>query len=61
MKHKSKTLEKFKEFKLQVENEIRQKIVCLRSDRGREYLSRDFLDFCVQHGIHRQLTMAHTP
>jgi hypothetical protein len=61
MKYKSETLEKFKEFKQRVETETGQKIICLRSDRGGEYLSRDFSNFCVQHGIHRQLTMAHTP
>jgi hypothetical protein len=39
MKHKSKSLEKFKEFQNEVENQRRKKIKALRSDRGGEYLS----------------------
>lgn len=33
----------------------------IRSDRGGEYMSTKFLDFCRQHGIRCQLTIAHTP
>jgi hypothetical protein len=42
MKHKSKTFEKFKEFKSEVENQRGKKIKTLRSDRGGEYLSHEF-------------------
>src|SRR3954470_6782753 len=43
MKHKSETFEKFKEFQNEVENHRNRKIKFLRSDRGGEYLSYDFL------------------
>ena len=43
MKHKSKTFEKFKEFQSEVENHRNKKIKFLRSDRGGEYLSYEFV------------------
>ena len=42
MKHKSETIEKFKEFQSEVENHRNKKIKFLRSDRGGEYLSYEF-------------------
>ena len=42
MKHKSETLEKFKEFQSEVENHRNKKIKFLRFDRGGEYLSYEF-------------------
>ncbi|XP_042446565.1 uncharacterized protein LOC122031527 [Zingiber officinale] len=39
MRHKSETLDKFKEFKNEVEKQRGKKIKALRSDRGGEYLS----------------------
>ena len=38
MRHKSETLEKFKEFQSEVENHRDKKIKFLRSDRGDKYL-----------------------
>jgi transposase InsO family protein len=32
-------------------------IKTLRTDRGREYLSKQFRDLCENKGIHRQLTI----
>ena len=43
MKHKSETFEKFKEFQSEVENHRNKKIKFLRSDRGGEYLSYEFV------------------
>ncbi|CAL8131459.1 unnamed protein product [Prunus armeniaca] len=37
------------------------KVKCLRSDRGGKFLSSEFIKFCEDHGIQRQLTMAYTP
>ena len=59
MKYKFETLTKFKEFKAKIENETGKEIICLRSDRGGEYLSWDFIAFCTEHGIQQQLTMVH--
>ena len=43
MKHKSETFEKFKEFQSEVENQLNKRIKHLRSDRGGEYLSYEFV------------------
>ena len=45
MKHKSETLEKFKEFRNEVENQLGKKVKAIRSDRGGEYLSLEFDDY----------------
>ena len=42
MHHKSETFEKFKEFKVEVENQIGKSIKSLRFDRGGEYLLGEF-------------------
>ena len=42
MQHKSNTFEKFKEYRAEVENQLGKTIKTLRSDRGGEYLDRDF-------------------
>lgn len=34
---------------------------CLRTDRGREFTSNTFCDFCSLHGINRQLKIAYSP
>src|SRR4051794_21871110 len=61
MKHKSETFEKFKEFQNEVENHRNRKIKFLRSDRGGEYLSYDFLTHLKASGIISQLTPPGTP
>src|SRR4051794_6523283 len=61
MKHKSETFEKFKEFQSEVENQRNKKIKFLRSDRGGEYLSYDFLMHLKAIGIVSQLTPPGTP
>ena len=61
MKHKSETLEKFKEFQSKVENLRNKKIKFLRSDRGGEYLSYEFGLHLKQCGTVSQLTPPGTP
>ena len=61
MKHKSEAFEKFKEFKNEVENQMDKSIKILRSDRGEEYLSYEFLDYLKAHGIVSQWTPPTTP
>ncbi|KAK8694819.1 hypothetical protein V6N13_072363 [Hibiscus sabdariffa] len=56
MRHKSKALEKFKEFKNEVQNQHGKSIKALRSDRGGEYLSQDFDELLKECGIVSQLT-----
>ena len=61
MKHKSESFEKFKEFKNEVQNQLGKSIKKLRSDRGGEYLSQEFLDYLKECGIVSQLTPPATP
>jgi transposase InsO family protein len=58
---KASTLDEFKKFKILVEKESNCQIMCLRTDRGGEYTSNAFNEFCSNHGIKRQLTTAYTP
>ena len=51
MRHKSEAFEKFKEFRHEVEKQTKKSIKVLRSDRGGEYLSREFLDYLKKNGI----------
>jgi transposase InsO family protein len=61
MKHKSESLEKFKEFYNEVENWRDKKIKALPSDRGGEYLSHEFSNHLKSCGIVPQLTPLGTP
>ncbi|TXG51085.1 hypothetical protein EZV62_023609 [Acer yangbiense] len=58
---KSEALVTFKHFKKYVEKEMDACIKCLRTDRGGEFTSQDFNEFCKENGIKRQLTAAYTP
>ncbi|GJW07978.1 retrovirus-related pol polyprotein from transposon TNT 1-94 [Tanacetum coccineum] len=61
MKHKSEAFEKFKHWKILIENQIERKIKRLRTDNGLEFFSRDFNDFCRDEGIARHYTVRSTP
>ncbi|KAJ8510546.1 hypothetical protein OPV22_000980 [Ensete ventricosum] len=58
---KSKTFEKFREYKNEVENQIEKSIKTLRSDRGGEYLSMEFTHFLKDNRILSQWTPPYTP
>ncbi|KAL0400421.1 UNVERIFIED_CONTAM: Transposon Ty2-B Gag-Pol polyprotein [Sesamum radiatum] len=51
IRYKSEAFGRFKEFRLEVENQTGRKIKTLRSDRGSEYLSGEFLDYLKENGI----------
>jgi hypothetical protein len=61
LQEKSGAFDMFKRFKSLVENESSCSIRCLRTDRGGEYTSAEFNEFCNLHGVKRQLTAAYTP
>eukprot|EP00253_Pinus_taeda_P030608 PITA_30608 len=61
MKYKDEAFEKFKSFKALIENESDRIIKCLRSDRGGEFTSDEFFDFCEEHGIRREFLAARNP
>lgn len=59
LKHKSDTLTYFTKLYQQV-NITNDKIQSLQTDRGCEFVSIEFLEFCKRTGI-KQLTVPHTP
>ena len=61
LKEKSKDFNKFTAFKVLVENEIEEKIKCLRSENGGDFTSKYFDIFYETHGIKRQFSAASTP
>ncbi|KAG7544127.1 GAG-pre-integrase domain [Arabidopsis thaliana x Arabidopsis arenosa] len=61
LSNKSETFVLFTKFKNQMERETGESLVCLRTDRGGEYMSNEFIQFCEEAGISRQLTTAFTP
>jgi transposase InsO family protein len=61
LKNKSEASEKFKEFKVLVENETDLKIKCLRSYNGGEFIANEFEELCEAHGIRRQYSTTRTP
>lgn len=58
---KSEAFQFFKEFKAEVERELGEPLVMLRTDMGGEYNSNAFQEYCKEQGIKRQLTAAYTP
>ena len=60
-KFKLKTFKNFKKFKAFAENQSGKKLKALRTDRGGEFLSNEFIVFCDENRIHRQLTTPYTP
>ncbi|XP_010413036.1 PREDICTED: uncharacterized protein LOC104699428 [Camelina sativa] len=61
IKEKSEAFGSFKGFKSVVEKDIGSVIKTLRTDRGGEFTSREFNEFCEFVGITRHLTAPYTP
>ena len=61
MRQKSETFDKFREYKAEEEKQLGVHIKQLRSDRGDEYLSREFKFYLTQEGIVSQLSAPGTP
>ena len=55
MHHKFEALEKFREYKTEVENLLGKTIKTFRSDREGEYMDLRFQDYMIEHGITSQL------
>ena len=58
---KSEAFTMFKRYKACVEKKTGAYLKCLRTDRGGEFNSNEFEEFCKENGITRQLTTAYTP
>ncbi|KAL4353579.1 hypothetical protein GQ457_06G019510 [Hibiscus cannabinus] len=61
LENKSETFEKFQKFKAMVENQSGCHIKVLCTDRGGEFMSKEFNLFCEDNGIRRELTIPYTP
>lgn len=61
LKKRSEVTEVFKRYKKRIENETGRKIIRLRIDNGREYLSKEFTNLLHEDGTRRQLTVEYTP
>ena len=56
LKFKDEALEMFIKYKTKVENQKNKRIKRLRTDRGGEYKSNPFSEFCEQNGIIHEVT-----
>lgn len=61
LKNKSEAFCAFKKFRAQVEDGLDKKIKVLRTDRGGEFMSKDFAAYCEETGIERHFTAPYTP
>lgn len=61
LKEKSEAFEVFKKFKVMVEKATGRHIKAVRSDRGGEYTSMAFMEYCEKQGIRRFLTAPYSP
>ena len=61
MRYKSEAFEKFKEYKMEVENHRGKSIKSLRSDHGGEYLLVEFRQCLEDHGIISQMSTPGQP
>ena len=61
LKGKGEAFDKFQKFKAVVELETKAKIKCFRTDRGGEFTSTEFNEFCERSGIVRHLTAPYSP
>jgi transposase InsO family protein len=61
LRSKDEAEEEIKLFQAAVEAEIGRKLGALRTDRGGEFTSVDFMKYCAESGVRRQLTAPYSP
>lgn len=61
MKNKSEVTQKFKYFKVMVENQTNKKIKILRTDNGTEYVNNELKNYLKECGIIHQKTIIYKP
>jgi transposase InsO family protein len=61
LKEKDESFEKFKIFKDLTENQTGNRLKEVRSNKGGEFMSSDFKEFCDKHGIKREYIIPRTP
>jgi hypothetical protein len=61
LRRKTEALNAFKQYKALVENQLDCHIKMSRDDKGGEYISKEFNEFCADYGIMRQHTEPNEP
>ena len=61
LKRKSDTFAALKQYKAWAERRTGKKLLCLRDDKGGEYMSSEFNQYCIDNGIERQHTVRNRP
>lgn len=61
LKSKDEALSAFKSFRTLVEKGAEKRIKVFRTDRGGEFVSKDFTTYCEEAGIERHFTAPYTP
>ena len=61
LREKSKAFKIFKWYLARVEKETRKRLKCLRSNRGGEFISHEFNNFCIERGIKKEVSTPRTP
>jgi transposase InsO family protein len=61
LRSKDEALEMFIKYKIEVKNQKNKRIKKLRTDRGGEYESNPFKEFCEQNGIIHEATPLYSP
>ena len=61
LKKKDEALSNFQHFVNQAENFTGNSVKSVRSDNGGEYVSKEFLQYCSEKGIHHETTNPYTP
>src|SRR6266576_3606886 len=61
IKNKSDVFDWFKTFVVRVEAQFNKKVSTSRCDRGGEYRSKEFQEYCDKKGIHLQFTSGYSP
>jgi transposase InsO family protein len=61
MKTRDQAMTAFMAFQARVEVEAGRKLGTLRTDRGGEFTTRSFIDYCTKEGIQRHLIVPYTP
>src|SRR6202789_3814860 len=61
LKSKDQAFDAFRRYKAYAENHLDAKIRCMRIDKGGEYMSNQFINYMLDHGITRQYTLRARP
>lgn len=61
LEQKSEAFTKFLEFKALAEKQSGHQLKVFRTDRGGEFTSKEFINYCKENGIKKELTVRYTP